>query len=72
MDTLLKDQIAEVRQDVRLHLRNIVGIIMRGEKHFERSAQGDWVDVTNKVKDHHRRSFARLWPHLQQLRQRAN
>ena len=72
MDTLLKDQIAEVRQDVRLHLRNIVGIIMQGEKHFERSAQGDWVDVTDKVKDHHRRSFARLWPYLQQLRRGAN
>ncbi len=72
MDILLKDQMAEIRQEVRLHLRNIVGIVVCGEKHFERSAQGDWVDVTNKVKDHHRRSFAVLWPDLQRLQGAAS
>lgn len=70
MDILLKDQIAEVRRDVRLHLRNIVGIVIRGEKHFERSPQGEWNEATDKVKNHHRLSYVRAWAELKRLQGR--
>ncbi|NBB47108.1 hypothetical protein GVN24_02340 [Rhizobium sp. CRIBSB] len=65
MKSLLKAQVRELRQDVRLHLNNIVGILIHGDRHYRYMRSGEKIDVTQQTLKRHRSAFAALWPDLQ-------
>lgn len=65
MKSLLKDQVRELRQDVRLHLNNIVGILIHGDRHYRYMRNGERIEVTQETLKRHRIAFAALRPDLQ-------